>query len=212
LLQENKLKLKSLTRIFSAIASLIALTGCGQLGYYAHCTQGHLALLTGRAPIAKLLSDPSTSDELAEQLREFSRIRDFASNELQLPDNDSYRSYSDLQRPYATWNVVAAKEFDLKPLLWCFPIAGCLPYQGFFERQHAESFAAELKKQGYATNGASLRVRSTISAPMWDYFHFMPWRGHSLVIFGAPLDTSWFTSSRSLHDWRIGHCVIQITD
>jgi predicted aminopeptidase len=151
LLQENKLKLKSLTRIFSAIASLIALTGCGQLGYYAHCTQGHLALLTGRTPIAKLLSDPSTSDELAEQLREFSRIRDFASNELQLPDNDSYRSYSDLQRPYATWNVVAAKEFDLEPLLWCFPIAGGLPYQGFFERQRAESFAAELKKQGYDT-------------------------------------------------------------
>lgn len=151
LLQENKLKLKSLTRIFSAIASLMALTGCGQLGYYAHCTQGHLALLTGRIPIVKLLSDPSTSDELAEQLREFSRIRDFASNELQLPDNDSYRSYSDLQRPYATRNVVAAKEFDLEPLLWCFPIAGCLPYQGFFERQRAESFAAELKKQGYDT-------------------------------------------------------------
>jgi predicted aminopeptidase len=138
------------------------LAGCSQLGYYAHCTQGHLALLTGRTPIATLLSDPATPDELAEQLREFSRIRDFASTELQLPDNGSYRSYSDLRRPFATWNVVAAKEFDLQPLRWCFPVAGCLPYQGFFERQRAESFAAGLKKQGYDTYLYGVSAYSTL--------------------------------------------------
>ncbi len=140
----------------------MVLAGCGQLGYYAHCTLGHLALLNGRTPISKLLSDPATPDELAEQLREFSRIRDFASTELQLPDNGSYRSYSDLQRPYATWNVVAAKEFALQPLRWCFPVAGCLPYQGFFERQRAESFAAELHRQGHDTYLYGVSAYSTL--------------------------------------------------
>ena len=149
--KENKLNLKRLANIFSLTAGLLVVAGCSQLGYYAHCTQGHLALLSGRTPINKLLSDPETPAELAEQLRNFSRIRDFATIELKLPDNGSYRSYCDLQRPFATWNVVAAKEFDLQPLRWCFPVAGCLPYQGFFERQRAESFAAKLKEQGYDT-------------------------------------------------------------
>jgi predicted aminopeptidase len=151
LFQENKLNLKRLISTFSLTTGLLISAGCSRLGYYAHCTQGHLALLTGRTPITKLLSDPDTPAGLAEQLREFSRIRDFATTELKLPDNGSYRSYSDLRRPFATWNVVAAKEFDLQPLRWCFPVAGCVPYQGFFERQRAESFAAELQKRGYDT-------------------------------------------------------------
>lgn len=138
------------------------MTGCSQLSYYAHCTQGHLALLADRTPIAQLLSDPATPAELAEQLQEFFRIRDFASNQLHLPANNSYRSYSDLQRPYVTWNVVATEEFDLQPLRWCFPFAGCLPYQGFFERQRAESFAAELRRRGHDTHVYGVAAYSTL--------------------------------------------------
>ena len=138
------------------------MTGCSRLGYYAHCTQGHLALLADRTPISELLADPATPDNLAAHLREFSRIRDFASNELHLPDNGSYRSYSDLQRPYATWNVVAAEEFDLAPLRWCFPFAGCLPYQGFFERPRAEAFAAKLNQQGHDTYLYGVAAYSTL--------------------------------------------------
>lgn len=156
------LSLKKLISSFSLLTGLLLMTGCSQLSYYAHCTQGHLALLSSRTPISKLLSDPSTSEKLAKQLRDLSRIRDFASSELKLPDNGSYRSYSDLQRPYATWNVVATKEFDLQPLRWCFPVAGCLPYQGFFERQRAESFAAELNKQGHDTYLYGVSAYSTL--------------------------------------------------
>ncbi len=138
------------------------MTGCSQLGYYVHCTQGHLALLAGRTPIEKILSDPGSPEELSRQLLELSRIRDFASTELKLPDNGSYRSYSDLNRPFVTWNVVATKEFHLQPLQWCFPIAGCLPYQGFFERQRAESFALELQKKGYDTYLYGVSAYSTL--------------------------------------------------
>lgn len=160
--KENNLNLKRLISRFSLIAGLALSAGCGRLGYYVHCTQGHLALLTSSTPISKILSDPDTPDELAEQLQELTRIRDFASTELGLPNNGSYRSYSDLQRPFATWNVVATKEFDLQPLRWCFPVAGCLPYRGFFDRQRAESFATKLKKQGYDTYLYGVSAYSTL--------------------------------------------------
>jgi predicted aminopeptidase len=58
-----------------------------------------------------------------------STIRQFASDELDLPDNASYRSYVDIGRDYVTWAVYAAPEFSLAPRLWCFPVFGCVPYR-----------------------------------------------------------------------------------
>jgi len=37
----------------------------------------------------------------------------FASSELGLPDNSSYRQYADLGRPYVVWNVFATRELSL---------------------------------------------------------------------------------------------------
>jgi predicted aminopeptidase len=65
-----------------------------------------------------------------------------------LPDNASYRSYADIGRPYAVWNVVAAPEFSLEPLQSCFPVAGCVSYRGFFAQEDAERYAAGLRAQG----------------------------------------------------------------
>ena len=75
-------------------------------------------------------------------------IRDYAVKELKLPDNASYRSYADIGRPYAVWNVVAAPEFSLEPLQSCFPVAGCVSYRGFFAQEDAERYAAGLRAQG----------------------------------------------------------------
>ncbi len=122
--------------------------GCGKIAYYAHCTKGHLALLSSRESIPSLLQDPGTPEVLRCRLSEVQKIRDFASHALSLPENGSYRSYADLQRPYATWNVVAAPEFSLDPQQWCYPIAGCVAYRGFFDRLPAERFAEQLRSKG----------------------------------------------------------------
>ena len=76
------------------------------------------------------------------------RIRDFASKELGLPDNASYRSYADIHRPYVVWNVVAAPELSTEPRQWCFPVAGCVAYRGYFDEAAARKFAAQLQAQG----------------------------------------------------------------
>ena len=66
--------------------------------------------------------------------------RDFASRELGLPDNGSYRSYSVLNRPYVVWNVVAAPEFSVEPKRWWFPITGSVAYRGYFPRGQRAAF------------------------------------------------------------------------
>src|SRR4030095_9076812 len=82
--------------------------------------------------------------------------------ELELPDNDSYTTYVDLERPYVVWNVVAAEEFSVDPKRWCFPFAGCVAYRGFFDRADAEKFKRELVDEGYDTYSGGSSAYSTL--------------------------------------------------
>jgi predicted aminopeptidase len=101
-----------------------------------------------RRPIERVISDPGTSPELKARLSVVEDARQFAVTELGLPDNRSYRSYSDLKRAYVVWNVVAAPRFSVSPRRWCFPVAGCIDYRGYFHEQKARRFAAGLAARG----------------------------------------------------------------
>lgn len=133
----------------AALACLLALSGCEMAAYYLQAMNGHLDLVGRAQPVERLLADPATPGELRSRLELASRMREFASRELKLPDNASYRSYADLGRPYAVWNVVAAPEFDLKPVQSCFLVAGCVTYRGFYAREDAVSHAAVLRGEGH---------------------------------------------------------------
>jgi predicted aminopeptidase len=96
-----------------------------------------------------VINDPATRPELRARLTEVHAAREFASRELGLPDNDSYRSYADVGRPFVVWNVVAAPEFSLQPERWCFPVAGCVAYRGYFHEREARDLALELEARGF---------------------------------------------------------------
>jgi len=131
------------------VTAILVFCSCSnELGYYSQCVQGHLGILARRQPIDKILSDPAVTPELKEQLALVLRIRNFASRELLLPDNGSYRCYVDLKRPEVVWNVVAAPEFSLHPRQWCFPVAGCVTYRGYYSQDGANSLLESLQKQG----------------------------------------------------------------
>jgi len=136
-------------RTLSVLALALALSGCETLGYYAQAISGHLDLMSRTRPVAELLADPQVPPALRERLEFAQRIRDFASRELKLPDNGSYRGYADLGRPFAVWNVVATPEFSLEPVRACFPVAGCVSYRGFFDRTAAEDHARRLRAAGH---------------------------------------------------------------
>lgn len=152
--------------LFSGLCGLTlflpALSLCSDLGYYAQAVQGHVKILLARRSIDSLLADPSTPPVLQERLRFVREIRDFASRELHLPENGSYRSYADIKRDAVVYNVIAAPEFSLQPLTWCFPVAGCVSYRGYYDPQAAENFAASLRGQGYETDLYGVSAYSTL--------------------------------------------------
>lgn len=132
-----------------AIALLLVLLqvpACAGPGYYAQAVSGHLGLMAGRQEIPEVLAAADTDPELARQLELARELRQFASARLGLPDNGSYTRFVRTGRDAVTWNVVATPELSLEPRRWCFLVAGCVPYRGYFEQESAVRFADRLAR------------------------------------------------------------------
>ncbi|WP_162868498.1 aminopeptidase, partial [Pseudomonas viridiflava] len=76
---------------------VLLLNGCS---YYTQLLTGQVDLLSRREPISDLLAKPDLDPGLRQRLQLAQEARRFASAQLALPDNQSYRLYADLGRPY----------------------------------------------------------------------------------------------------------------
>jgi predicted aminopeptidase len=132
-------------RLLAAATVMLALPGC----YYMHLAAGQMEMNGKRVPIEEVIARPETDETLRYRLELAARARDFAMSDLGLPDNGSYRTFADLGRRYATWNLFAAPEFSVTPKRWCFPVAGCVSYRGYFEEELARKAAEKLRAKGY---------------------------------------------------------------
>lgn len=146
--------------LFGSLLALVS--GCAQVGYYVQAMQGHYSMLSEARPIDEWLADPNVGNKLKDRLAQVKQIRSFAARELGLPDNGSYKSYADLKRPYVLWNVVATPELSMTPANWCFPVAGCVNYRGYYNKNEAQAFAAELRRDGNDVQVAGVTAYSTL--------------------------------------------------
>lgn len=148
--------------LITGLALTPFIASCTSVGYYLDAIDGHVSLINKRQDVTSLLAQEGLAPELRDKLILSQRARDFATRELQLPDNDSYRTYADLGRDYAVWNVIATEEFSVKGRTWCFPFTGCVSYRGYFNRDDAEAYAAKLNGRGYDTFVSGALAYSTL--------------------------------------------------
>ncbi len=155
-----------LTLLVASMATL-GLSGCANLDYYWQSVTGHVAVMNAAKPVQEWLDDTATSDTTKRRLQLSQRIRDFASRELLLPDNASYRRYADLKRRAAVWNVVAAPEFSLTLHTWCFPVVGCVGYRGYYNEADARTEADVKKVEGLEVDVYGVPAYSTLGYLNW---------------------------------------------
>ena len=151
--------------VFRRLVPLLAvflLNGCSTVGYYGQLAEGQWQLLRARQPVDKVIADPASSPRLRARLEHAEAARVFASEQLKLPDNRSYRLYADLQRPYVVWNVFATPELSLQPVTHCFPIAGCVAYRGYYRQGAARGEAALMRQQGLDVYVSGVEAYSTL--------------------------------------------------
>ncbi|MBC7665035.1 MAG: aminopeptidase, partial [Caulobacter sp.] len=149
------------------LATLCVTSGCSSIGYLGQSASGHLRLLAAARPVKDAIADPATPEALRKRLGLTQRMREFAVTELHEPDNGSYRSYADLKRSAAVWNVVAAPELALQLAPWCFPIVGCVGYRGYYDRAGADAAAQPLKAQGHEVEVYAVPANSTLGWTNW---------------------------------------------
>jgi predicted aminopeptidase len=137
---------------------MIQVEGC----YYMQAIRGHTELMSRRRPVAEVMDDVSVSGEVRDRLAVVGEARDFAVTELLLPDNDSYRTYADLERDFVVWNVFAAPEFSLTPKTCCYPVAGCVAYRGYFSETAARKLGDRLRDDGYDVAVGGVSAYSTL--------------------------------------------------
>lgn len=142
--------------------AILLLSGCSSLSYYTQLAGGQLALLRAREPVADVIADPQRDPKLRDRLRTSQQAREFASQHLHLPDNQSYRLYADIHRQYVVWNVFATGEFSLDPVTHCFPIAGCVAYRGYYDQNAARGEAALQKLDGKDVYVSGVEAYSTL--------------------------------------------------
>ncbi len=145
----------------AALVCLPLLAACGYPEFLWQGAVGQAELIAGARPIDDVLA--TTGDaKLAERLARAREIRAFASRELGLPDNGSYRRYTDVGRPFVVWNVFAAPPLSLEPRQWCFPVAGCVNYRGYFREDDAKAEAAKLAARGDDVHIGGVPAYSTL--------------------------------------------------
>jgi len=149
-------------RVWFPSLLFLLLNGCTSASYYSQLANGQLQLLRAREPVSSVIADPARDQKLRTHLEQSQKARTFASQQLHLPDNQSYRLYADIGRPFVVWNVFATPEFSLKPVNHCFPIAGCVAYRGYYSQSAARGAAALQRLQGMDVSIGGVEAYSTL--------------------------------------------------
>ena len=142
--------LMSTRKSFISLLSVLVFAGCSavdSLDFYWQGAAGQMELVQRARPISEVI-EQSGDAALNARLARVRDIRAFASRDLALPDNGSYTKYTDLGRPFVLWNVFAAPALSLTPRQWCFPVAGCVNYRGYFREDDARAEATKMRAQG----------------------------------------------------------------
>jgi predicted aminopeptidase len=145
-----------------AAATLLGVTALLSGCYAMQAATGQWGVMSKSQPITQVLADPATPAATRDRLTLAQQARNFAIHELALPDGKSFRKYADLRRPYAVWNVVATPEFSVEPRRWCFPVAGCVAYRGYFQESRARSLALKLSTRGDDVTVGGVATYSTL--------------------------------------------------
>lgn len=153
---------KQFAKLIALIGVSLLLVSCETVSYYTQAARGQLAIVFGREDIQRLINDAEVSPELREKFSLVLDIREFASAELSLPVANNYSTFVDVEREHVVWNVFATPEFSIDPVNWCYPIAGCVAYRGYFNESGAINYAAGLEAEGFDVYTGGVDAYSTL--------------------------------------------------
>jgi len=145
------------------LVALVLSLACGcSVKYVLHVGVGQMKILASRESVEKVLEDPNVAPEAKEKIRVILETKNYAENVIGLNRTNSYTTVVKLDRPVASYNLMAAPPLKLEPVTWWFPIVGRVPYLGYFDKNEALRKESKLKKKGYDTYLRGAAAYSTL--------------------------------------------------
>ena len=123
------------------------------LHYGLQQLEGQVRFLRAARPLSFYMQDSAYADYHG-SLRYVEEVKRYARTHLGLHTARTYDHLfvSDPENETNMWVVSASEPYRLQNHLFCFPIAGCFPYKGFFNRTAAEELQNDLIAKGYDTD------------------------------------------------------------
>ena len=127
--------------------------GCGGWppGYLPSAIFGELRFLSQMVPIESALDDPTLTEEERDKLAFLLRARDYSRDVVGLQVANNFQQFVNLHGQSLAWNLTASRKDAFEPYVWHIPIAGRMPYLGFFSRDQALAERSRLVDAGYDT-------------------------------------------------------------
>jgi predicted aminopeptidase len=130
-------------RLFAYISALLATSGCFTARYLGQAAGGQLSMIAHSKPLSSVVADPRSPPELQKLLGLVPEMKAYGES-MGLAPTENYARYTDLHRGAAVWVVQACHPLRFEPKRWSFPIAGTVPYLGFFDETTAQEYARQI--------------------------------------------------------------------
>ncbi len=150
-----------LAMVATLIGVVTLFAGCSSTEFYMQSITGQWDLMRRAKPIDEVVRETDDAG-LKARLEKARAVRTYASSELGLPANATFTRYADLGRPYVVWNVFVTPELSLEPRRWCFPVAGCVNYRGYFAEAEARVEANRFAAVGDDVHVSGVSAYSTL--------------------------------------------------
>jgi hypothetical protein len=161
-LKWRKWTLVSAASIVVVIAAFLSLTEIGR--YLARAGWEEAGILWRRRPITAMIADSSVDSLTRRKLRIVLDARRYAQDSLQLDVEESFTTFSQLERDTLVLVLSAAYRDRLQHHRWWFPVVGRVPYKGFFDYGMARAEEQAFQRRGFDTY---LRPAAAFSTLGW---------------------------------------------
>ena len=153
--------------LIAAVALLVgygtAYVASAEVRYLSRAGIEETRILSRRIPITRLARDSTAPDSLRAMAKLVVEVRGYAAT-LGLQAKETYTSYSDVGRDTLLLVLTASPRTCLCPVTWRYPIAGRVPYKGFFDVAEGKRAAATFASKGYDVH---LRPSGAFSTLGW---------------------------------------------
>jgi predicted aminopeptidase len=133
--------------VFVLALGYLILTPTGRYLLRAAWAEGKI--LRSRRRIVELVADSTTNPKIAAKLRLVLSARAFAADSIGLRANESFTTYTQLDRDTLVLVLSGAYRDRLTSYTWWFPIVGRVPYKGYFDFARARDAAKQLDRAGF---------------------------------------------------------------